>query len=40
MDAMIALRLAADRRIAHADALLALIACAAAKSGTLVFFGD
>lgn len=40
MDAMIAARVAADPRIAHADALTALTSRAAAEAGSIVFFGD
>jgi hypothetical protein len=40
MEAMIAARGAADRRIGHAEALLALVTRALAEGGTVVFFGD
>jgi len=40
MDAMIAARVAADRRIAHAEALRALVTRALTDGGTLIFLGD
>ena len=40
MEAMIAARVTADRRIGHAEALLALVERALAARGSVVFFGD
>jgi hypothetical protein len=40
MDAMIAARVTADRRIAHAEAVRSLVTRAFTDGGTLAFFGD
>jgi hypothetical protein len=40
MDPMIAARVAADRRIGHGEALLALVARAVSENAIVVFSGD